>query len=654
MAATLGDAVLFLRSDNTGLNKGLDNAESKTKGWASGLGGKMTKLLGGAVVGAAMAGAAAVVGIGAAAFSVSQELDTATKKMQSALGLTADEAERLGDVAVGVFKNNFAGSVTEAAEAVGLVKQQLGDLVDEGDLQGITENAFRLKDAFGVDVAESVSAAQTLMENFGISSDEAFDLVTAGYQKGLDRSGDFLDTINEYSTQFANGGADATEFFNLLDSGLQGGALGTDKAADAFKEFRIRLVDGSDTTAKALEAIGFNVDDIMAGLADGSITTAKVFDDLIGELGGIEDPILRSSIGVGLLGTQFEDLGDAAVLGLGMTTHAFANVEGAALSLDTQYNTLGAAFEGYKRQFLVAIMPIGDALLGIANDAMPYLQVAFDWMSDKLPGIISGAVDIIRAGVDWITKLFSGDLTEGLSDGLGAFQIVKDWIDENMPLIQETIQTVLGAIMAFWDKHGTLIMEIVTRTFDTIMLVVDTVMQSVLGIIRAVMLAINGDWEGAWDEVGLVVTRIFNTLLTVIGNQLQSMISLIINIGPDFIRAGASLISNLWTGINTGFDMLYENTKRKLKELRDLLPFSEPKDASSPLRGLAKSGESIIKNVQDGLNRASLNLGMLSTPLHGEPVIVYQTINTSGAVDNNGIRRASRDGVLDAQRRRGF
>ena len=102
---------------------------------------------------------------------------------------------------------------------------------------------------------------------------------------------------------------------------------------------------------------------------------------------------------------------------------------------------------------------------------------------------------------------------------------------------------------------------------------------------------------------------------------------------------------------------LIEKTKEKLTELRNLLPFSEPKDPSSPLRGLARSGEAIVGQIQTGINRASLDLGAAlggaGARAGGGPVLVYQTINSGGEIDGGVVRRASRDGVVDAMRRSG-
>lgn len=90
----------------------------------SALGGAFTTGLKIATAGA-VALAGAVVAIGASTFNLAQEAAQNVSNFQSQLGATREEAERLSTVAEQVFGNNFAGSLEEAGEAVGLVRQQL-------------------------------------------------------------------------------------------------------------------------------------------------------------------------------------------------------------------------------------------------------------------------------------------------------------------------------------------------------------------------------------------------------------------------------------------------------------------------------------------------------------------------------------------------
>lgn len=464
-------------------------------------------------VAASAAVATAVIGIGVAAFGVSNDVATATANIQAELGTTAEETERLGDIATDVWGNNFAGSITEAAGAVGLVRQQLGDMSDN-ELQNATENAFRLQDVFGVEVPESVDAAKTLMEQFGLTSEQAFDFIAKGFQNGLNRSDDFLDTIGEYSVQFASGGAGADEFFSLLESGMQGGMLGTDKAADAFKEFRVRIQDGSTLTAESLEMIGLSADDISQRMADGSLTAADAFTMVVDGLNNIDDENIRMQAGVGLLGTQFEDLGTEGALALSLVGTSMEDMAGAVGSLDAKYNTLGSAVEGYKRRALLALQPIGDVLLNLANSAMPLVNQAFAVFETTIAPAIETVAGVVQS--------FFNNLSEGMSP-LNAFieaiwdiappEVLTSLIslrDEILPALAEwftaNVQPILEMATGFvsWKDVlialGLLLASVILPILGSLLVSIMAIAAPVVAVIAIVAL-LRTAWEQNWGGI---------------------------------------------------------------------------------------------------------------------------------------------------------
>jgi hypothetical protein len=173
------------------------------------------------------------------------------------------------------------------------------------------------------------------MKNFGLDSDEAFDFIVSGFQEGLDTSGDFLESVTEYSNQFANGGADAGQFFSVLETGLADGILGTDKAADAFKEFRVRIIDDSKATNEALESLGFDPDEFAAKIASGEMSAIEAFSEIQLAMAETEDKQVAFNAGVALMGSQFEDLGDKAVGEIDVTKRSIEDLSGAMDGLDT-------------------------------------------------------------------------------------------------------------------------------------------------------------------------------------------------------------------------------------------------------------------------------------------------------------------------------
>lgn len=71
----------------------------------------------------------------------------------------------------------------------------------------------------------------------------------------------------------------------------------------------------------------------------------------------------------------------------------------------------------------------------------------------------------------------------------------------------------------------------------------------------------------------------------------------------DMEAGGIGIAESVGDGLSKGFESVKGSFKERLKELRDLLPFSPPKDKSSPLVGLEKNG--IMSNIAAGVNADS-------------------------------------------------
>ncbi|HEY9885642.1 MAG TPA: hypothetical protein V6C96_00130, partial [Vampirovibrionales bacterium] len=153
--------------------------------------GALGGVLAGATAGGIVAVAGATTAFGLAVMDVSGQAMQAQREFQGELGVTEERAKQLSDVAVDVFANNFGDSVLGVKNTIVEVQNQLR-LVDDTAIQEATENAYRLSDAFGIDTTESLDAVKSLMENFGLTSDEAFSMVANGFQAGLNSSDDFL------------------------------------------------------------------------------------------------------------------------------------------------------------------------------------------------------------------------------------------------------------------------------------------------------------------------------------------------------------------------------------------------------------------------------------------------------------------------------
>ncbi len=92
---------------------------------------------------------------------------------------------------------------------------------------------------------ETLRGVNSLMEQYGLTAQEAMDYIVKGTQNGLDKTNELGDNLSEYAGKFAQAGYSAEEYFQLLNNGLDGGAYNLDKVNDAINEVTTRMVDGT-------------------------------------------------------------------------------------------------------------------------------------------------------------------------------------------------------------------------------------------------------------------------------------------------------------------------------------------------------------------------------------------------------------------------
>lgn len=318
---------------------------------------------------------APLAAVGTAAIKFSSDSQDAFQQFAAATGTATDEMGKYKDMINNVYKDNFGESINDVAEAMATVNQNMSYL-DDSALQRCTEYAYTLSDTFGYDVAESTRAANSLIRNFGIEANEAFNLIVQGSQNGLDFSGELLDSINEYAPQFKKMGMSADEMFSVFVNGAQNGAFNLDKIGDAVKENAIRAIDCSDTTAEGFKALGLDATETAKKFAAGGEAADEAFNQVIVGLSAMEDPIERNTAGVNLFGTMWEDLGPEVVMSLSTTNGAIDMTRESMESLvNVKYDTLSGALGGLWRTIQVDVLqPIGNQLIPYVTKGINAIQ----------------------------------------------------------------------------------------------------------------------------------------------------------------------------------------------------------------------------------------------------------------------------------------
>lgn len=186
----------------------------------------------------------AAVAVGTKAVSGAVDFDKAMNQFAASTGTSQDELADYEETLKSIYTNNYGESFEDIAGAMAAVKQQMGDL-DQTDLQKVTEGVFALSDTFETDFNETLRGVNQLTKQFGITAEEALDLMASGSQQGLNYTDELGDNIAEYGGKFAQAGYSAEEYFQLLKNGAENGAYNLDKVNDSINEVTTRLADGT-------------------------------------------------------------------------------------------------------------------------------------------------------------------------------------------------------------------------------------------------------------------------------------------------------------------------------------------------------------------------------------------------------------------------
>lgn len=108
-----------------------------------------------------------------------------------------------------------------------------------------------MKETFGTDIEETVQTAKVLVNEFGISYEEAMDQIREGLIRGQEGNKQYLDSLREYSTFFKQAGYSVEEFRSIVSAGYDLGIY-NDKLPDALKEFGLSITEQTKASRDAL------------------------------------------------------------------------------------------------------------------------------------------------------------------------------------------------------------------------------------------------------------------------------------------------------------------------------------------------------------------------------------------------------------------
>ncbi|MFF7842838.1 phage tail tape measure protein [Streptomyces ossamyceticus] len=300
--------------DNTGpgMRDARETVETETAGMADAAESN------GAKMGPALAAAGATAGAMAAAALMStltQALDVsnATTRLEAQLANATADVGQATDAMTAVFTDGWGESASEVGDAIKSVTLNMDDFAgNQQGLEDMTKKAMALADVFDDDINKATAAAgQMVKTGMAADFDEAMDLIAAGMSSVANKSGDLLDTFNEYSTQFRRIGLDGETAMGLISQGLEAGARDADAVADALGIFGEMALAGGSKVNEAFESIGLNGTKIGSMMRSGGDEATQALQDTMDALRGTDDETVRLAASQVLFGDLANTQADA-------------------------------------------------------------------------------------------------------------------------------------------------------------------------------------------------------------------------------------------------------------------------------------------------------------------------------------------------------
>lgn len=479
------------------------------------------------------------------------EGDTALGMLEAKTGATASEIEGFEDVMYEVYNANYGESLGDVSEKLAIVIQMTDDL-DNASLAKITKSAIALEDVFGFETVESLRAANSLMDQFGLTSEQAFNLIVQGAQSGLNQNDDLLDTINEYSVQFKSAGYSADDMFNMLANGAESGTWSVDKLGDAVKEFNIRMSDGS--AGEYLEQLGVNADAVMTQFNKGGPEAQAAISTVMKAIQGCDDATLQYQTGVGLFGTMWEDLGADTVASLMDTQGAISSTADAMDQMDSAaYDTLESSLSQLGRTIKSEVVePIATSLTPALKNAVNFVNSrvgpAMDWLLAHLPeiGVALGTLGAIIVAMKW------GAIVSQISKLGGAFTGIKTALAavSGPALAIIAVVAALAAGFVYLWKTNEDFRNNVTAIWEQLQGSFSELGGTISGMIEQLMPLIAEIASTVLSAFGEIAAAVLPLLMQLIGDILPIIIDLINQLLPILTVVIESVLTSLIDVIN--------------------------------------------------------------------------------------------------------
>lgn len=508
--AVVGNLVVSIVADTTGLKAGFDDAKKSAGGFADailsgkGLGNALGAIGPAAIAGVAVAGIAAVGAVlvdstakavkfqegmanvmtllPGAGKEIEEELTSVIRDLQTELGITSEKSlpAMYQALSAGVPQDSIGEFMDTAAKAA------IGGSIDmELAVDGLTS----VVNAYGSDVIDAATASDVLFTTVRLGKTNMQELsgslsqvtpLAAAAGVGIDQVGAAIATLTAGGTQTSVATTQLKAMFSEMGKD-------TTVVAQAFKSV-------SGQSFPEFIKSGKTVEDALGLLSDYADDTGTTINNLFGSVEAGSAALVLTGSGAEMFSSALGQMGEAA----GATNAAFETMDN---TVSRRMEKIGVKIDSFMERIGEKILPIvEDVILPAVEGVMGFLDMLFGKIDD---GTAQSVVSFHPLFV--------------------VFETLKQWWEDNG-------QTVIAGCAVIWDTLVALWTQIepyVMGAMDVLNTIIDTGLGTILDIIALVFALIAGDNEKAAELIYGINLRLLKNLGMLIENGINTALEFI-------------------------------------------------------------------------------------------------------------------------------
>lgn len=317
-----------------------------------------------------------------------------------------------------------------------------GDAADK-----ITTDTQAIADHMGKGFDTTIGAANTLVQQFGISWEEALRKIEDGIEAGADMNGRFIENINQFAPALRDAGVSVDEFVSILAETRNG--IFDEKGVQDIIKGGTRLRAMTKQVSESLDACGISSKQMQKDLEEGNITMLEAVQQVASKLKELPE---NSQEAGQVMKNVF---GRTAAEGGTLLIQSLADVN---TNLDVAKERMGSLGK-LNREQMEAQKELNETLAAVfkmSGTSFEEMTIsAKTYIVQGLTNIIKGCVDI----VNWFIRMYNKSIVVR-----GAVNSIVN----SFKTLWEVAKFVLKQVVDSFKSMGTVIEGVVTLDWEKV------------------------------------------------------------------------------------------------------------------------------------------------------------------------------------------